>query len=295
MSISDPAVRIMANAQDHKGEFGNTDAPGSAAGSISVRGVSHAYVDVERRQRVHALENVDLDIAANEFVCIVGASGCGKTTLLNIVAGLVTPSEGTVTVDGVTVSGPGRDRGMVFQEYALLPWKTVLDNVALGPQLAGVHKAERRAAAREFLEMVGLKGFEAKYPHELSGGQRQRTAVARTLAADPKAMLMDEPFAAVDAQTRATLQTELVRIWQATGKTVIFVTHSAEEAVFLSTRIVVMKPNPGRVHMIMPVDIPRAERVAGAPTGLQATLASDVLAAIRNAGPGQASDAEDQA
>ncbi|MCK2243645.1 MULTISPECIES: ABC transporter ATP-binding protein [unclassified Crossiella] len=252
-------------------------------GRITIRGVGHTYIDQDRKQRVRALDRIDLDIRPREFLCLAGASGCGKTTLLNIIAGLVKAEEGTVSVDGVVVRGPGRDRGMVFQEYALLPWRTVLDNVALGPKLAGVGKARRRELAREQLDRVGLAGFADSYPHELSGGMRQRAAVARTLAADPLVMLMDEPFAAVDAQTRAGLQEELVRVWRDSGKTVVFVTHSVEEAAFLADRTVVLAPHPGRVHTIVEGRVPRPERRAVAAGPAQAEVAAELLHEIHAA------------
>ncbi|ELS58237.1 ABC transporter ATP-binding protein [Streptomyces viridochromogenes] len=250
-------------------------------GHIGIKGVSHTYVDEQRGKKVLALDNIDLEIESGEFLCIVGASGCGKSTLLYLMAGLLRPSRGQITVDGRTVTKPGRDRGMVFQEYALLPWKTVLDNVAIGPKLAGVDKSRRRALARRYVEMVGLAGFEDKYPHELSGGMKQRAAVARTLAADPQVILMDEPFAAVDAQTRSTLQEELVSIWQSTGKTAVFVTHAVDEAVFLADRVVVMTSHPGRVREIVPIDIPRSDRTAVGGTPEQTALAARLLESIR--------------
>ena len=252
------------------------------AGSITVDSVTHTYVDEARRARVLALDEVSLDAASGEFISLIGTSGCGKTTLLNILAGLIKPERGRVLVDGAPVTGPGRDRGMVFQEYALLPWKTVLDNIALGPKIAGIGKRERRAIAGQYVELVGLSGFENKYPHELSGGMRQRTAVARTLAASPRVVLMDEPFAAVDAQTRAVLQEELIRIWQATGMTVVFVTHSVEEAVYLADRVVVLSPRPGRLHRIVPIEIPRNERHPIGATGAQSALTAEILGEIRS-------------
>jgi NitT/TauT family transport system ATP-binding protein len=237
-----------------------------------------------------ALKDVNLDIHAGEFVCLLGASGCGKTTLLNVIAGLIKPEHGIVTVDDNVVTGPGRDRGMVFQEYALLPWKTVLDNIALGPKIAGVKKLERRKIARDFVDLVGLSGFESKYPHELSGGMRQRAAVARALAAAPQVLLMDEPFAAVDAQTRSNLQEELIRIWGATRMTVVFVTHSVEEAVFLADRVVVLAAKPGRIDRIINVAISRSERTSVAASGSQARLSAELLEMIHASTPGDPAD-----
>jgi NitT/TauT family transport system ATP-binding protein len=227
---------------------------------IALRGLGHEYVNPFTRERVLALDGLDLEVPAGEFLTMVGPSGCGKSTLLGILAGLVTPTRGRVLVDGRPVTGPGRDRGVVFQEFAILPWRTVERNIAHGLEIQGVPKAERAATVRRFVELIGLQGFEQKYPHELSGGMRQRVAVARTLAANPEVMLMDEPFAAVDAQTRITLQEELNAIAQATGKTIVFVTHNVEEAVFLGDRCCVLSRRPGRVKTLVPVTIPRARR-----------------------------------
>ncbi len=253
-----------------------------AAGSITVNDVSHNYVDANSGRSVHALDHVSFAAEAGEFLCIVGASGSGKSTLLQLIAGLLAPTEGEILVDGRKVTGPGRDRGVVFQDYAMLPWKTVLGNIALGPKLAGIGRVERREIALRNIRMVGLDGFEDSYPHELSGGMRQRAAVARTIAADPQVILMDEPFAAVDAQTRSTLQEEIVRIWAETRKTVIFITHSVEEAVFLGNRVVVLSSHPGKVREVIPIDTPRDKRTAEIPTPEDAALAARVLAAIKS-------------
>jgi NitT/TauT family transport system ATP-binding protein len=236
---------------------------GSADGrpaAIAIHGLRHEYVDRQTGASVLAIDGLDLEVADGEFVSILGQSGCGKTTLLYLIAGLLHPTAGEIRVDGVVVEGPGRDRGVVFQDYALLPWKTVRDNVGLGPKLRGASKQERHAIAQRFVSLVGLEGFEDRYPHELSGGMKQRVAVARTLAADPRAVLMDEPFAAVDAQTRITLQQELVQIWRRTGKTILFVTHSVEEAAFLADRVVVLQPRPSRVRETIQVSTPREAR-----------------------------------
>ena len=227
---------------------------------IALAGLGHEYVNPFTRERVTALDGVDLEVGEGEFLTVVGPSGCGKSTLLGILAGLIHPTRGTVLVDGRPVKGPGRDRGVVFQEFAILPWRTVERNIAHGLEIQGVAKAERLATVRRFVELVGLTGFEKKYPHELSGGMRQRVAVARTLAANPDVMLMDEPFASVDAQTRITLQEELNAIAQATGKTIVFVTHNVEEAVFLGDRCCVLSRRPGHVKTLVPVAIPRAKR-----------------------------------
>ncbi|MFE6967990.1 ABC transporter ATP-binding protein [Isoptericola sp. NPDC057653] len=203
-----------------------------------------------------ALEDLTLDVAAGELVTLVGPSGCGKSTLLDLVTGLSEPTSGRILLDGRPVTGPGLDRGIVFQQYALLPWRTAQANVELGLEARRLPRAERRRIAREHLELVGLSGFEDRYPHELSGGMKQRVAIARSLAFDPEVLLMDEPFAALDAQTRETLQDELLRIWRATGKTIVFITHGIEEAVYLGQRVVVLTPRPGRVRQVLDVDLP---------------------------------------
>ena len=230
------------------------------AAKLVVEALGHEYVNPFTRERVVALDGLDLEVAAGEFLTVVGPSGCGKTTLLNILAGLIAPTRGRVLMDGRPVRGPGRDRGVVFQEFAILPWRTVERNIAHGLEIQGVARAERAAIVRRFVELIGLAGFEQKYPHELSGGMKQRVAVARTLAANPEVMLMDEPFASVDAQTRITLQEELNAIAEATRKTILFVTHNVEEAVFLGDRCCVLSRRPGRVKALVPVGIPRAQR-----------------------------------
>jgi NitT/TauT family transport system ATP-binding protein len=227
---------------------------------ITIRGLGHEYVNPFTRARVVALDGVDLEVEEGEFLTVVGPSGCGKTTLLNILAGLLPKTRGTVLLDGQEVKGPGPDRGVVFQEFAIMPWRTVEKNIAHGLEIQSVPKEERSAIVRRFVELVGLQGFEQKYPHELSGGMKQRVAVARTLAANPKVMLMDEPFASVDSQTRITLQEELNTIAQSTRKTILFVTHNVEEAVFLGDRCCVLSGRPGRVKSLVPVPIPRERR-----------------------------------
>jgi len=214
------------------------------------------YVNPETGASHRAVEHLDLRVAADEFLCVLGPSGCGKSTLLSAIAGFLRPTQGCIVMDGRPITGPGAERGVVFQEYALLPWMTVLDNAALGLKLRGMPKKERYAQARRFLTLANLHGVEHKYPHELSGGMKQRVAVARTLANAPEVMLMDEPFAAVDAQTRMVLQEELGRISLRSRLTVIFITHSVEEAIFLGDRVAVMSPGPGRVRTI--VDVPFA-------------------------------------
>ncbi|MFJ1701805.1 ABC transporter ATP-binding protein [Kitasatospora sp. NPDC088346] len=200
-----------------------------------------------------AVDRVDLDIAAGEFTALVGPSGCGKSTLLDLLGGLTTPSSGEILLDGRPVTGPGPDRSTVFQQYALLPWRTAQGNVEFGLEAIGVPRRRRAARAREYLDLVGLAGFEDRHPHELSGGMKQRVAIARSLAYDPEVLLMDEPFAALDAQTRESLQGELLRIWERTGKTVLFITHGIEEAVYLGQRVAVMTSRPGRIKQVVPV------------------------------------------
>lgn len=214
---------------------------------IKVEGVSHSFVDRQTSESVHALDGVDLSIREGTLLTIVGPSGCGKSTLLNAIAGLLLPSEGRIQVDGELIQGPGRDRGVVFQDLAILPWRTVQRNIAHGLEIARAPKSEIQEKVGYFVDLMGLKGFEKRYPHELSGGMKQRVAVARTWAADPEVILMDEPFAAVDAQTRLTLQEELIRVSVATGKTIIFITHNVDEAVFLGDQILVMTRRPGRI------------------------------------------------
>ncbi|MDR7486859.1 MAG: ABC transporter ATP-binding protein [Armatimonadota bacterium] len=230
---------------------------GAGARGLVIRGLSKTYYDLYTGQHVAALEDVSLVIEPGEFVSILGPSGCGKSTLLNIVAGFIPPTTGEVILNGRRIQGPGPDRGVVFQSFALFPWKTVLENVGFGLKMRGVPRAERDRIAREYIALVGLSGFEDRYPHELSGGMQQRVGVARVLANDPELMLMDEPFASVDAQTRMTLQEELTRIWEARRPTILFVTHDVEEAVFLANRVVVLSARPGRVRETVEVALPR--------------------------------------
>lgn len=211
---------------------------------------------------VEALRNINLDVGEGEFVSLVGASGSGKSTLLRIIDGLLKPSAGEVTVAGRTVTGPGRDRAFVFQSDNLLPWRTVIDNVAYGLHLAGTPRKVAAATAQELIDITGLKGFERYYPHQISGGMRQRANVARALAVDPQILLLDEPFAALDAQTREVMQLELLRIWGERRKTVIFVTHQIDEAVYLSDRVVVLSARPGTVKEVIDIDLPRPRQLA---------------------------------
>lgn len=209
-----------------------------------------------RNGEMVALNGVDMDIHENEFICVVGPSGCGKSTLLNIIGGLETPTEGKVLVDGAEVTGPGPDRGIVFQQYALFPWLTVEKNVQFGLKLQGKSKEEAEELAHKYLKMVGLEGFAKAYPKELSGGMKQRVAIARAYAVNPKVLLMDEPFGALDAQTRTQLQQELLNTWEKEQKTCFFITHDVEEAIILAQRVVIMCARPGRVKEIVDIDIP---------------------------------------
>jgi len=228
---------------------------------IAIEGVSKRF-DAARDRRHLALNDVTLSVAEGEFVSILGPSGCGKSTLLYIVGGFVEPTAGRVLVKDVPVRGPGPDRGPVFQEFALFPWKTVLGNVMYGLQQGGVPRAEALARSRELLTMVRLSAYENFYPKELSGGMKQRVAIARTLAYRPNILLMDEPFGALDAHTRTGLQNDLLHIWDKDRKTVLFVTHSVEEAVFLSDRVVVMTRSPGRIKTVVTIDLPRPRQRA---------------------------------
>ncbi len=228
---------------------------------IVIEGLTKSF-EPPRRQRHLALGDLSLSIGEGEFVSILGPSGCGKSTLLYVVGGFVPPSSGKVVVNGKAVTGPGPDRGPVFQEFALFPWKTVLGNVMYGLLEQGAPKALAESKARALISLVHLAGYEDFYPKQLSGGMKQRVAIARTLAYGPKILLMDEPFGALDAHTRTGLQRELLEIWERDRKTVLFVTHSVEEAVFLSDRVVVLTRSPGRIKAMIDIDLPRPRRRA---------------------------------
>jgi NitT/TauT family transport system ATP-binding protein len=223
---------------------------------LVLRNVTRTY-DAENGSR-EALENINLEVKPREFLCIVGPSGCGKTTLLRMIAGLDYPTSGEIILDGTPVEGPSPDRGMVFQEFSLFPWRTVLKNVEFGLRIQG--KRDIKRTAEHYIELVGLTGFEHSYPFQLSGGMKQRVAIARALATEPAILLMDEPFGSVDAQTRNVLQEELLEIWKRTKKTILFVTHSVDEAVYLADRVVVISSRPGRILEILPVDIERPRK-----------------------------------
>ena len=225
---------------------------------IEVEAVSHTYRTPDGRE-IPALDAVSLEVKDREFVALLGPSGCGKSTLLYLIGGFLPVSAGGIRIGGAPVAGPGPDRGIVFQHFALFPWKTVRGNVLYGLEKLGLPKEARERRAHEYIDMVGLSGFESSYPSQLSGGMKQRAAIARTLAIDPTTLLMDEPFGALDAQTRSLMQTELLAIWQRSPKTVIFVTHDVQEAVYLAQRVVVMSARPGKVKAVVETRIERTD------------------------------------
>ncbi len=233
---------------------------------VSIEHIEMSF-GVQSHQEVQALADVDLGIRQGEFCCFIGPSGCGKSTLLRIIDGLITPTGGRVVIDGVPTTGPRRDLAVVFQSFNLLPWRTVTANVALGLEDRGMPKEKRLEVAREWLGMVGLGGFEDFYPSQLSGGMQQRVGIARALAVEPSILLMDEPFGSVDAQTRLIMQSELLRIWAGDRKTVIFVTHDVEEALFLGDRVVTFSERPGRIVDVIdvPFERPRLDALRGDP------------------------------
>ena len=256
---------------------------------LELQNVGKTYVSSRTGEAVEALSGIDCTVRPGEFFSVVGPSGCGKSTLLSIIAGFIPPSTGAVRFDGRPVTGPAAERGVIFQDYALFPWRAVLGNVEFGPYARGLSTVERRTRARELIELVGLRGFETRYPHELSGGMRQRCALARMLANEPRMWLMDEPLAAVDLQTRIILQDELLRLWGDTagavgpGKrpTVLFVTHGIDEAVLMADRVLVMARRPGRIKAIVEVDLPRP-RAAQRNSPEMARLTEHVWSLIRD-------------
>ena len=266
-----------------------------AAGSNAERGAGAARNDILTVTGVSktfpggtvALQATDLSVQENDFITILGPSGCGKSTLLRMVAGLDAPSSGNITLDGRTVSGPGADRGMVFQSYTLFPWLTVLENVCFGLREKGLARAQQEAIAHPFLAKVGLKGFEQHYPKQLSGGMQQRTALARALANNPRILLMDEPFGALDHQTRELMQELLLGVWEAERKTVLFVTHDIDEAIFMGNRVVVMSARPGRIKCDLPVPLPHprhyAMKTMPAFTELKAKLTEEIRVEVQRA------------
>jgi NitT/TauT family transport system ATP-binding protein len=251
--------------------------------AISLCGVWHAFRSAGRASL--AVQDVGFTVSTGEFVCLLGPSGCGKSTLLNLIAGFLRPLRGRIQVAGRAIDGAGPDRGVVFQQFALFPWLTAIENVEFGLRMAGVAKAERRMRAQQYLAMVGLAGHEEKFPARLSGGMKQRVAIARALVNDPAILLMDEPFGALDAQTREIMQEELIRITGQERKTVVFVTHSISEAVFLSDRVVIMTAAPGRVKAIVdvPLDHPR-DKFSADFTALESHLNQLLRDEIKRAG-----------
>lgn len=247
---------------------------------LAIRDLSKVFV-TGTGEKVPALEGINLMVEDEEFLCILGPSGCGKTTLLRIIAGLDTPTTGSIQVDGEALSAPSRRIAMIFQEYSLFPWRTVLDNVAFGLEVQGKGREDRLAVAREYLDLVGLASFEKNLPYELSGGMRQRVAVARALATEPRALLMDEPFGALDAQTRLLMQELLTRVWESHRLTVLFVTHDVEEAVYLSDRVFVMTNRPGRLKDEVRIDLPRPRTLAVAESPAFLALRHRIFESIR--------------
>jgi NitT/TauT family transport system ATP-binding protein len=235
---------------------------------IVIEGVRHLYRP-PRGRPVLALEDVSLEVRPREFVALLGPSGCGKSTLLYLIGGFLPTETGRIVINGGPVTGPGPDRGIVFQHFALFPWKTVRANILYGLERQGMAREEREKRAQAFIDLVGLSGFEDSYPSQLSGGMKQRTAIARTLAFDPEILLMDEPFGALDAQTRSLMQSELLSIWQRTPKTVIFVTHDVQEAVYLAERVFVMSARPGRIKAIVDTEFEKSANVFRTPAFIE--------------------------
>jgi NitT/TauT family transport system ATP-binding protein len=253
--------------------------------TIEISGVSKIFSDAKRNAEVTALDDISVEVARNQFLCLLGPSGCGKSTLLNMIAGFEKPSTGRITVDGQPVTAPGADRGVVFQHANLMPWLPVWENVAFHLLLNGSRKAERRARAQTYIDMVGLTGFETHYPSELSGGMNQRVGIARALLMNPRVILMDEPFGALDEQTRMEMQTELVRIWQQHQGTIVFVTHGIDEALTLGTHVAVMSARPGRIREIIPIELPRPRDITSPQFNALKRHVLDLLRSERAAAP----------
>ncbi len=247
-----------------KSGAGMVAAPADAPGGLQVRGVRHRYQPAHGKP-VLAIDNVSLDVRPQEFIALLGPSGCGKSTLLYLIGGFIPIQTGQIICDGTKVSGPGPDRGIVFQNFALFPWKTVRQNVSYGLEKRGLPKAERTSIAQRYIDMVHLTGFEDAFPSQLSGGMKQRVAIARTLAISPTTLLMDEPFGALDAQTRIIMQEELLAIWKSSPVTVVFVTHDVREAVLLADRVAIMSARPGRIKDV--IDTRLAAKRPGASMG----------------------------
>jgi len=262
-------------------------ASSTAANVIEVAHIEKIFVTM-RNERIHALHDISLSVGEREFITIVGPSGCGKSTLLKTIAGLIPASAGAVRVAGTDVKAPRKDIGIVFQNPILLPWRTVMENVLLPAEVQGMPLGQARKRARDLLAMVGLSDFENKYPMELSGGMQQRAAISRALVSDPKILLMDEPFGALDAMTREQMNLDLQRIWRESGKTVVLITHSIPEAVFLGDRVIVMTPRPGRITRVIDVPITRPRSLGAMGEPLFGRLTNDIRRVLYELGGGEA-------
>jgi NitT/TauT family transport system ATP-binding protein len=270
------AINLPERATLRPGPVPVDRAHGSAVPKVGLNEICSSY-RAQSGERLLALEGINLDVRAGEFLCIVGPSGCGKSTLLHLIAGLQAPTSGRILVDGTPIEGPGTDRILIFQDHGLFPWLTVGQNVEFGMKMKGLPKAERRDKTQNYLRLVHLGKFENSYIHQLSGGMRQRVAIARALATEPDVLLMDEPFAALDAQTRDLLHDELERIWSNTGRTIIFVTHNVREAVRLGDRVVLLTFRPGRVKREFPINLPRPRSLEDPTVALAAREVLDEL------------------
>ena len=246
----------------------------------------------QKEQAITALEDTNFDVREGEFVTILGPSGCGKSTILKVIAGLTEPSSGYVMLNNQRINGPGADRGMVFQAYTLFPWLTVEENIGFGLQLKGMAKAQRQEIVQHYLELIGLNGFGAMYPNNLSGGMKQRVAIARALANDPEVLLMDEPFGALDAQTRTVMQELLLKVWEESHKTILFVTHDIDEAIFMGDRVYVMTARPGRLKAELPVPLPRPREFSIKTSPEFMRLKGEILELIREESWKAASEVE---